>query len=278
MKTDFHLHSTASDGRLTPTGLVESLVRAGVTWASLTDHDTLAGLGEAARAGARLGTEMTPGVELSVECLGEPVHLLGYGFDPGHPSITSWVASYRDDRRVRVERMMEKLTGAGIPFDASVLPASDHPGVVARPHLADAVVAAGGARDAAEVFERYLGDGCPCHVPLPPRTAAKAIRRLHEAGGIAVLAHPGDWTSHRVVTALIGAGLDGIEGLHPMHGDVLRDYYFRLADAAGLVVTGGSDFHGRHETDAQRLGTFVLPEPRLDLLRERLRTARDRIR
>jgi hypothetical protein len=276
MNTDFHLHSTASDGTLDPAALVRELAARDIGWAALTDHDTVAGWSSASREAHGLGIEITPGTELSVVCQGDPVHLLALGFDPSHPPLAAWLDQFRSDRRERAEAMLKKLRGAGVPVDASVLPSEAGDGVVTRPHIADAVVAAGGAATNGEVFERYIGDGAPCFVPMPPRASAEAIRIIHGAGGIAVLAHPGDWTAHRTVVELVREGLDGIEAGHPMHDDTLRSYYEAMAIGHGLVVTAGSDFHGRSAAEFDRLGGFHLAEPLRDLLRERLRKARTR--
>jgi len=171
---------------------------------------------------------------------------------------------------------MHLLVEHGVPFDRGRIPEPAPDRVIARPHLAEAIVAAGGAEDMDDAFARYLGDGAPCFVAVPPRSSADAIRMVHAAGGLAVLAHPGEWTGHRTLLTMIAEGLDGIEVGHPSHDDRLRTYYESLVDRYGLVATAGSDFHGRYPVEFERLGTFGLEEPRIDLLRERLRTARTR--
>ncbi len=276
MKTDFHLHTTASDGALDPGDLVRELVAREVRWAAITDHDTLAGWDEASAEATHAGVDLVPGVELSVVCHGERIHLLALGVEPGHTALADWLDAFRTDRQERAEAMLGKLRERRVPFDPARLPAPDGDRVITRPHLADAIVAAGGASSPREAFERYLADDAPCFVPVPPRASAEAIGRVHEAGGIAVLAHPGDWTAHRTVLTLVREGMDGIEALHPMHDAVLSTYYQALAAGNGLVVTAGSDFHGRYDADYERLGSFALEEPLLDLLRERLLTARTR--
>lgn len=276
MTTDFHLHTTASDGALDPAGLVRELASRGIRWAAITDHDTVAGWDGASTEASRVGVDLVPGAELSVVCHGERIHMLALGIETGHPSLVEWLDAFRRDRQARADAVLEKLRERGIPFDPDVLPVPSADRVITRPHLADSIVAAGGASTADEAFERFLGDGAPCFVAVPPRSSADAIRRVHEAGGIAVLAHPADWTAHRTVLALIGEGLDGIEVGHPMHDDVLTEYYGALAVRYGLVVTAGSDFHGRHSLEFERLGSYPLEEPHGDLLRERLLKARSR--
>lgn len=276
MKTDFHLHTSASDGKLGPVELVRELGRKGIRWAAITDHDTVVGWAAASEEAHRAGIELLPGAELSVSCRGDRVHMLALGIDPGHPAIAEWLDAFRADRQKRADAILRKLKNAGVPVDLNVLPAESPDRVITRPHIADAIVAAGGASNTEQAFIHYLGDRAACFVAVPPRTSADAIRRVHDAGGIAVLAHPGDWTAHRTILCLIEEGIDGIEAGHPVHDAILTGYYSTLATAHGLVVSAGSDFHGRYDLEFERLGSFSLEEPQRDLLRERLLTARTR--
>ncbi|SHK95025.1 PHP domain-containing protein [Rhodothermus profundi] len=267
-RADLHLHTSCSDGQLTPSELVRRAQRAGLYCIAITDHDTIEGLAEAQQTAARWGMQIVPGVELSVQVADEEVHLLGYFFDPAHPVLQEALAAYRRAREQRLATMIERLHRSGVPLSMEQVQAVVGEGVPGRPHVARALVAAGYAASYAEAFQRYLLPHGPAYVPKPAWTAAEAVAVLHEAGGIAVLAHPGEHLQDRTFRALLAAGLDGIEVVHPAHSYYLMQHYRQVARDFGLIETGGSDYHGHRAEEEALLGAYTIPYPRVERLRQ----------
>lgn len=254
---DLHAHSTASDGVLAPAAVVAAAQEVGLAALALTDHDSVAGLAEARAAGAAAGLRIVAGVELSAHLEREEIHLLALHVDDD-AMIADELARFRDDRVARAEQMVTRLRALGVEVHMDDVLREAGAGAVGRPHVARAVVAAGGARDVREAFDRFLGDGRPANVDKPRFEAADAIALAHAAGGIAVWAHPGMAGRRERVEPLAAAGLDGIEVLHPRHSGEDLSRLSALAEHFDLVTSGGSDWHG--PTDAWRtLGMMRVP-------------------
>lgn len=268
---DLHMHSSMSDGSLTPRKLVAEAARRGARAIALTDHDTTAGLAEARLAGQKYGVAILDGIELSA-WIGREVHILGYFVDPAHPELKAVTARQRTARERRARAICARLGELGMPLDPEPIIAGAE-GNVGRPHIAAAMIAAGYARSNQEVFDRWLGNSSPANVPIERLTAAEAIDVIHAAGGVAVLAHPGVDDFSGEVPTLVEAGLDGIEILHPAHGADMIDRYRHLARQYDLAQTGGSDFH-RPESPV-KIGHFGVDDAGLaDLLARRPGAAR----
>ncbi|MEF8940678.1 MAG: PHP domain-containing protein [Salinivenus sp.] len=258
---DLHTHTSRSDGMLSPSDLVEKAADRGLCVLSVTDHDTVAGVEAATHAAAEEGLTLLPGVELSVTLNGSELHLLAYAFDPSHAGLQSYLREMQAARRRRAWKMVERLRAHGLEVeDEQLRSVIDTTAAAGRPHLASALVRAGHVSSIGEAFDRYLGRDGPGFVAKPEVPAADALTVVHEAGGVGVLAHPGHWTSSADVRALCAAGLDGLELYHRSHGASLRRYYRRLAESYDLLVTGGSDYHGREEAEETHLGTIGLNE------------------
>lgn len=247
MKVDLHLHSTASDGEWTPTALLQHAAQEGFTLLALTDHDSVGGIRTAQAAGRKLGVTVIPGVELSCGAEKE-IHVLGYGFDPESAELIEFCDARRAQREDRAREMVRRLTenGAAISFDRVRELAR---GVMARPHVARALVEAGHAASVPDAFEKYLLPGRCGYVPKAEAKVGDAVAMLTRAGGIAVLAHPMELKmGEGMLTSLIqewkAQGLAGIEVYHPSAQNNHAAFLLRLARAEGLLVTGGSDFHG----------------------------------
>ncbi len=254
---DLHSHSTASDGALPPGGVVETAARAGLAACALTDHDTLAGVAEARAVGDRLGIRIVAGVELSLMDGEREVHLLGLHIAQVD-ALERDLATVRSSRRARAERIVERLNALGVPITVGAVFAESGEGAVGRPHVARALIAGGWARDLRDAFDRYLGAGRPANVEKRRIDVAEGIAMVHDCGGLAVLAHPGrDGTRDRI-EALVSRGLDGIEVLHPGHGDDDVARLMALTDSLGLVPSGGSDWHGA-VTGPRVLGGMHVP-------------------
>lgn len=251
---DLHLHSNCSDGALPPSGLVERAKRAGLSAIALADHDSVAGIPEAHATGCGLGIEVIPAVELSVQ-FGEwkDVHLLGYGIDDHDSAFLERLDGFRRRRERRnveiLERVNESLVAEGraaIGLDEVLAHARD---AIGRPHIARALLKKGYVASVEDAFRRYL---VPCNVPKAYWPIADAILEIRRVGGVAVLAHPTTISAERgelrrVVTELAGLGLDGVEAFNNMALPEEMERLRRLAGELGLIVTGGSDFHGIEE-------------------------------
>jgi predicted metal-dependent phosphoesterase TrpH len=244
---DLHLHTTASDGRCTPRELVERAAAAGLSVMAVTDHDTIASVPEVqAHAHAR-GINAVAGIEITAVESGHDVHMLGYFLDPENASLSRFLAAQRATRIARVEAIGERLAALRMPVNLKPLleEARRETGrSIGRPKVARALIAAGYVKDTREAFDKWLGRGCPAFVERSGAAPEEVIAIVHRAGGLASLAHPGRTDIDRRLDALCRAGLDAIEVYHSDHtpGDIAR--YARVARTLGLLVTGGSDFHG----------------------------------
>jgi predicted metal-dependent phosphoesterase TrpH len=255
---DLHSHSTASDGSRAPADVIAAARAAGLAAIALTDHDTVAGMPEAQAAAHERGIRLVPGVELSAVEGTVETHVLGLHLSRTE-EIEAGLATLRDMRHSRAERMVARLNelGVRVTFDAVLEQAAG--GAIGRPHVARAMVQEGWATDLRDAFDRYLGNGRPAFVAKDRLSMVDAIDMIHRAGGLAVLAHPGHSGSRARLEALAAQGMDGVEVLHPSHGaeDVAR--LRTLADHLGLVPSGGSDWHG--SLDGPRtLGSMRVPD------------------
>ncbi|MEO7070657.1 MAG: PHP domain-containing protein [Nostocoides sp.] len=256
---DLHAHSNASDGTLSPTGVLAAARDAGLTTIALTDHDTTAGWDEAVTASAAYGVALVRGIEISCSHRGTSIHLLGYLPDPTNTALADELEHARNSRATRLQRMVERMAAAGIPISyADVLGQVEGPDTtLGRPHIADALVAKGVVPNRDSAFADYLGDGSPyfvSHYAPDPVTAVRLVRR---AGGVPVMAHPfasarGRVVADSVIASMAAAGLGGLEVEHRDHTAEQRAHGHDLAGELGLFTTGSSDFHG--EGKMNRLG------------------------
>jgi len=275
---DLHTHSTCSDGTLAPEALVEAAADLGLRAIALADHDNIDGIAAATAAGAVKGVEVLPGVELSVvwEKLND-LHLLGYGFDPGHPGLNASLAEFRAFRANRNRMILERVNARLVEERRVPLPfaeiAARAGGTLGRPHIGRALLAAGYVRTMEDAFQRYL---VPCNVPKRFFPIAEAIDLLHAAGGCSVLAHPmyidiDDRELPALLDTFIPMGLDGMECWCGGADNATVDRLLTLARRKGLIATGGSDFHqpGGSTTLGRGLGNLKIPYGCVEELRER---------
>ncbi|HEY6881278.1 MAG TPA: PHP domain-containing protein [Polyangiales bacterium] len=244
------MHSTVSDGSFPVPELVEMVAAAGVSVFALTDHDSVDGLATAQAEAQRHGLRLIHGVELSTRHDNLELHILGYGFDPAHPLLTEKLSAQKAARHGRLPALVARLNQLGLAItleDVYRAAGDSNPG---RPHVARALIALGHVRDTDEAFRRFLGDAAPANVRKPVPSPAEAISWIHAAGGIAVWAHPLARQIHRqggfeaLTRELMGAGLDGLEEIHPAHDISARRRVRQLERELGLKLSGGSDFHG----------------------------------
>ena len=244
---DLHLHTTASDGRLTARELVTRAAAARLAVMAVTDHDTTASVAEARGYAEAVGVALITGIEITAIDTGSDVHILGYFMDPGHAGLATFLSQQRDSRIARVEAIADRLAALGVPIDIKTLliEAQTQSGrSVGRPQVARAMVIAGHVRDVREAFDRWLGEGLPAFIRREGAPSETVIDVIHQAGGIASVAHPGKSIPDERLSVLCNAGLDALEAFHPDHDGARTAHYVRLAAALGLLVTGGSDFHG----------------------------------
>lgn len=250
MLIDLHAHTSHSDGTDTPAGLVDAAVAAGLDVVALTDHDVMTGWAEAGARAEEVGLTVVPGVEISCRHRGVSIHLLAYLPDPTHRGLLAELEASREARLGRMEAMVDRLARAGFPLTyADVVAQAEEGATLGRPHLADALVAAGVFADRAAAFAEVLHDSSPYYVGHYAPDPVQAVRLVREAGGVPVMAHPfasarGRTVTDEVVVTMIGAGLAGLEAYHRDHDAAGTARAERLAAAHGLFVTGASDYHG----------------------------------
>ena len=256
-EVDLHMHSTASDGSLAPSAVVDAARAAGLAAIALTDHDTLAGLQEAELAAEPLGIRVVPGVELSAHDGPREIHLLALHVSK-KDKLESQLATFRDARETRARNIVERLRRLGINVDLETVMEEAAGGSVGRPHVARALIRGGHVRDSREAFDRFLGAGRPGFIEKTRLDIAEAISLAHQAGALAIWAHPGQEGRRERLESFVKVGLDGVEVRHPSHlpEDVKR--LSALADFFGLVPSGGSDWHGSME-GPRMIGCMHIP-------------------
>lgn len=271
MPVDLHVHSTASDGTLTPAQVVHQAHARGLSAVALADHDTLAGLPEAAEAAREFPSlDLIPAVEISAQLGSQEVHILGYLIRTGDPDLRAALDQVRTHRLTRARAMVEKLVelGVSLRYEQVAELAGGDEASVGRPHVAAALVRVGAVSSAQEAFQRYLRRGRPAYVSRPRPGATEAIALIHAAGGMAVLAHPGLISAQGTVGAALGLALDGLEAYHVDHTPTQTSRLLRLAREHHLCATGGSDSHGPQGPTPVEIGQVLVPDECAEGLRE----------
>jgi 3',5'-nucleoside bisphosphate phosphatase len=271
---DLHMHTTASDGRCSPRELVVRVATAGVTVMAVTDHDTTASVAEVQALASARGIDAHAGIEITAVEDGRDVHVLGYFLDPAEPRLIEFLRVQRETRVKRVHVIAARLAALGVPIDLQALLDEAQRNLgrsIGRPQVARALQAVGHVVDTKEAFDRFLGSDGPAFVSRPGSPPEAVIGIIHRAGGVASLAHPGRTRIDARIKPLAIAGLDALEVYHSDHDEVVVQRYHRLASDLGLLMTGGSDFHG-DPTHGLEPGASTLPAEEW----ERLRAARRR--
>jgi predicted metal-dependent phosphoesterase TrpH len=250
---DLHAHTTASDGIHTPAEVVRKAHEAGLATVAITDHDTVAGVNEALIQGEQLGIRVLAGIEVSTHADGGDIHVLGYLTDNGNVQWLNRLESLRGVRGDRNGMIVDKLRALGVSIawsdvEAVAMERQQAGGAkgksIGRPHIAEALIRKGVVSTMGEAFDRFLAAGAAAYVEMPKIHPAEAVRWIHDAGGVAVIAHPGLYGKDGLIEELIAGGADGIEVYHPDHGQAEEERYYAIARRYGIVATGGSDFHG----------------------------------
>ena len=269
---DLHLHTTASDGLLSPTDLVSRAASCGLRTISVTDHDTCAGLAEAGEAARRLGLRAIPGVEITAIEDGRDAHMLAYFVDTADASFDDFLTSQRSNRIERIREIAGRLDALGCPLDIAALLNTireRHGRSVGRPQIADALISAGHVRDRDDAFERLLGIGRPAFVARRGPSPEAVISIVAKAGGIVSMAHPGLTALDHLIPRLAAVGLQAIEARHSEHDAATEARYRQLAAHLGLAISGGSDFHGDVGRRATTIGRVTLSADELAALEAR---------
>ena len=258
---DLHTHSLRSDGALSPADLVKRAAARGVTIQALSDHDTLAGIGEAEATGRDLGVRIIPATELNTESEWGDAHVLGYFIDPADAALEDRLRWLRSNRGRRIELMVEKLNGLDYAVDLARVLEIAQGGALGRPHLAQALFEKGYVKSYDEAFDTLIAKDSPAYVARVGLTPLEAVTLVRTHGGVPSLAHPGTVIGlDELLPRLVAAGLAGIEAYYGEHSPRMTARCLDRARELDLVPTGGSDFHGRGEHGLDIGGVFVPPE------------------
>ncbi len=252
MYIDLHIHTTESDGTLTPSQVVRYAKEKGLKAVAITDHDTIHGNEEAIKEGISAGVEVIPGVEISVDYSPGTMHMLGYFITTEDPILNEKLTLLQDSRADRNPRIIEKLNKLGLSLTYDEVVQVSGGGQVGRPHMAQVLMKKGYTKSIKEAFDKYLGKGAPAYLDKFRLSAVEAITMITDAGGIPVLAHP--FTLYckssdeldALVKKLVNQGLQGLEVYYSEHDERKTSSYKLLAKRYNLAITGGSDFHGKN--------------------------------
>ena len=282
------MHTTASDGRLTPVELVERAAAAGLKTISVTDHDTIASLADVKAAAATTGIRVINGIEVTAIDHGRDVHMLGYFFDVASKPLAALLMSQRALRVMRVREIATTLARLKLPIDVEsvLVESARRPGSsIGRPQIAREMLRAGHVQSVQEAFDKWLATGRPAYVPRTGPSPSEVVGCIHQAGGVASFAHPGVTKRDELIKPLVERGLDAIEVYHSDHTPEDAVVYRGLAIRLGVLITGGSDFHGDEgkpappfakATGGRRanrdlLGAVTLPAADFDALEKKTR-------
>lgn len=251
---DLHVHSTESDGTLTPEDLVAEAKKVGLAAFALTDHDTCQGVGKAMPLAASAGIELIPGIELSTDYHGKEVHIVGLYIDIENEQLLKKTAEYRKCRSERNALMVEALQKEGLSITMEELVAENPDCVITRANIARFLYEHGQIKSVREAFDRYIGDHCKCYVGRLKVASTDAVRLIKEARGTAILAHPllyglSNTNLQKMIDELKPVGLDGLEAIYSTYTTGEEQQMKRLARENGLLISGGSDFHGSNKPD-----------------------------
>ncbi|MBS4023434.1 MAG: PHP domain-containing protein [Dethiobacter sp.] len=264
---DLHIHTTASDGLLTPQEVVASAARLGLHAISVTDHDTVDGLKEAVQAAEKTSLEVIPGIELSTEHRDKEIHILGYYIDINNYELSLLLAALQKSRAGRAEKMVEKLESLGKNIEMKSVSRIAGRAAPGRPHIARALLERGYVKNMKQAFDELIGHQGPAYVERFKLTPQEAINIIKKAGGVAVWAHPGLTGDNSLLKEFLCSGLQGLEVYHPEHSWHAVSRYRSLAREWGLLVTGGSDYHGCGEGIAGTLAACGVSRQELSALR-----------
>jgi 3',5'-nucleoside bisphosphate phosphatase len=254
MPADLHVHTTASDGTLTPEQTVQEAARLGLEAVGIADHDTIAGIEPALAAGRDAGIIVVPAVEINTDFGSNEMHILGYYIDCASQSLNENLGRLRAGRLERGRMIVEKLNEIGLNISMDRVEEIAGGGAVGRPHIARALVEAGYVRSLNSAFGKYLVRGTPSYVPRYKLTPFQAVDIVLQAGGVPVMAHPGTNKHDEMIQQLVDAGLLGLEVYHSDHSSFQAKHYLKIAEKFNLIPTAGSDSHGPNNVKTIHIG------------------------
>ena len=274
---DLHVHSTASDGTCTPSELVSLAKDAGLSAFALTDHDTTLGVAEASALACQAGIELIPGIELSTAYGEKEIHIVGLYINPDNHLLVQKTQEFRECRDSRNEKMLEALRQEGFPITMEALRAENPDSVITRANIARFLFNHGCIKSVQEAFEKYIGDGCRCYVGRFKITPMEAVSLIHQAGGVAILAHPllyhmSSVRLQALIDDLKAVGLDGIEAIYSTYTVGEEQLVKKIAAQNQLLISGGSDFHGSNKPSihlGKGRGHLYIPYSVLSDIKER---------
>lgn len=246
---DLHMHSTFSDGTLTPAQLVERAKQNKIEVMAITDHDNIDGLKEGRGEAEKAGMTFVDGIEVSANFLNKDIHILGYFLNLEDEEFLGWLKNLQEKRHNRTLEMLKKLSQLGIEISLAEVEGEVLGNVIGRPHIAKMIIKKGFAATMDEVFDRYLGDGKPAYIPKVGVDMVEVVKKLKANGAVVILAHPhlishSDDTVVNIIDMLVKNGLDGLELYYPNIDTRKKNKLLKIAKKRGLILTGGSDFHG----------------------------------
>ncbi|NLM21115.1 MAG: PHP domain-containing protein [Peptococcaceae bacterium] len=265
-EADLHCHTIASDGELSPEEVVELALEIRLKALAITDHDTIGSLARATQKAKKAGLYLLPGIEINTDGEGKEVHILGYGLDENNYYLKQKLQELREKRIDRVKKILHKLRKLGLEISFQQVVSVARGDSVGRPHIAQAMVEYGLASSFKEAFTKYLKIGAPAYVPREKITPVLAINIIRQAGGVAVLAHPGSNISQQEIEQWKREGLQGIEVSHPDHSPQQTEKYKIMAKELNLIATGGSDYHGPSIKPEVELGQWGTGLETLELI------------
>jgi 3',5'-nucleoside bisphosphate phosphatase len=261
IRADLHMHTTASDGRLTPEQLVAKAVEQGLNVMAVTDHDTVEGISRALKAASGFNIKLIPGVEINTDVPGMEVHMLGYFINFESDRLIEPLRELRDSRVIRAEGMLEKLDKLGMPIKWDELLEIAGDSVIGRPHIAKAMVDAGYVSSSSEAFDNYIGRKGPAYVEHKKMTPVEVVELIKSVNGIPVLAHPANIDNlDSILHDLKSAGLMGLEVYYGKYTPDIIQGLLALAKKYDLITTGGSDYHAFHDERETMVGDIDIPE------------------
>lgn len=277
LTVDLHVHSAKSDGSLSPSDLVSYAIKKGLTAFALTDHDTVDGIEEALNAAKGTDITVIPGIELSTEYEGKDIHIVGLMIEKEEPAFRNKIQEFVHSRELRNQKMCQKLTEAGMPLAYEELLKEFPNAVITRAHYAQILLKKGYTKSLKEAFERYIGDHSPCFIPREKVTPEDGVKLILSAKGIPVLAHPiqygmGDMRLQLLIDRMKEAGLQALEAIYCTHSPSEEAQMKALAKKNGLLISGGSDFHGNAKPNLEigtGYGSLYIPKEVLDDLIQR---------
>lgn len=259
-RIDLHLHTSCSDGSLSPVQTVAEALRLGLAMIAITDHDTISGVRPAQEAARNTPLIVVSGIELNSDYKGSEVHVLGYGVDLDSPALDRARGTMTAGRHERNLAILERLRELEMPLDLEQVKEIAQGEVIARPHIARAMVNAGYVSSTQEAFDRYLAKNGPAFFERISLTPPEACRAVLESGGIPVLAHPAKVTYRELLPDLLAAGIVGMEAYHPDHTSFQRRQVLEVAQKHNLLITGGSDSHGSESNRDRGIGSIRIPD------------------